>query len=562
MGYLLKVRPILAITVPTVTATAAPTATPRQSAATLTQLPGYDPAWGEPKRGGTMKTGIPNPLTAHRPITTSSGNETMVPPLYNALVRYDPWAATNSLIGDLAKSWEFSSDGLSLTFKLEDVEYDVRPPEPKRVPRATLQHVTGVSCPDGAKGYTAVINLNQVLARTLGVFFLMPMLDKGWIDWYVANHFDEMGLATPASFKFHAGTGAFVPEEFQTDIVTKSRRNPTYFREGLPLLDGIESYILKDFTTRFTALATGQIHWLGGASSALLPGQVAQAERDFPDRIVVHMGLHNWGSGIRFNLNRAPFNDRRVRQAFHLALDRNDWQLFQMYGSRSGALLTGYNGPYPSFWWGTPEEELKTWPGYRQPKDQDVVEANRLLDEVFGKGKRFDTTCISRNTQNFMNYCLFFKDQVKKKLGIEITMQPLEIPVQTTYIDACNFNVQGVNLQASDGDPDDRLVRYSWLYPLSSSNKCMLEGMTAAEPALQTEIQAMMEGEIGEMNQVKRAEMVRAIDKKLTQEMLNELSLGWILIFNGTTPNLKGYVLKATPAMMTLSVFERTWLAK
>ncbi|MBF8266708.1 MAG: peptide transporter substrate-binding protein [Dehalococcoidia bacterium] len=438
----------------------------------------------------------------------------------------------------------------------------MRPPEPKRVPRATLQHVTGVSCPDGAKGYTAVVSFNQVLARTLGVFYSVPMLDKGWIEWYVANHFDEMGTGTPVSFRFHTGTGAFAPLEFQPDVVTKTRRNPSYFREGLPLLDGIDSYILKDFTTRFTALATGQINWLGGASSALLPGQVSQAERDFPDRIAVHVGLHTWGSGIRFNLNRVPFNDRRVRQAIHLALDRNDWQLFQMYGSRSGALLTGLTEPYPSFWWGTPEDELRTWPGYRQPKDQDIMEANRLLDEVFGKGKRFETTCISRNSQNFMNYCLFLKDQVKKKLGIEITMQPLEQAVQTTYIDVCNFNVQGVNLQETQGDPDDRLLRYSWLYPLSSSNKCMLEGMTAAEPALQAEIQAMIEAQTGEMDRVKRAPMVRAIEKKLTQEMTFELSLGWILVFNGTTPDLKGYILTPTPAMMTLSVFERTWLAK
>ncbi|MBF8267184.1 MAG: peptide transporter substrate-binding protein [Dehalococcoidia bacterium] len=578
-----------ATAIPTVTATAAPTATPRQSAATLTQLPGYKPAWGQPQRGGIMKTGIPNPLSNVRPVTYSSGNETQITPLYNALVKYDPWAATSSLIGDLAKSWEFSGDGLSLTFKLEErvkfqdnpvvpadirggdftcedvqasVEYTVRPPEPKRAPKATLQHVTGVSCPDGAQGYTAVVNLSQMLARTLGVFFTMPMLDKGWIDWYVANHFDEMGTGSPASFKLAMGTGAFVPLEFQVDVVAKSRRNPSYFREGLPLLDGIDAFILKDFTTRFTALATGQINWLGGASSALLPGQVTQAERDFPDRIVVHMGLHNWGSGLWLNLNRVPFNDRRVRQAIELALDRNDWQLFQMYGSRSGAMLTGYNGPYPAFWWGTPEEVLKTWPGYRQPKDQDIAEANRLLDEVFGKGKRFSTTCLTRNTQNFMNYCLFFKDQMKKNLGIEVSMQPVEVAVMSTYTDACNFDIQGMNLRGGEGDPDDRLVQYSRAYPQSSAEKCKLEGITAAEPALQAEIQAMIEAQSGEFDQVKRAEMVRAIDKKLTLELIDSSPFGWIMIFNGTTPDLKGYTLTATPVMMTQTIFERVWLAK
>ncbi|MBF8268264.1 MAG: transporter peptide-binding protein [Dehalococcoidia bacterium] len=536
-----------------------------------------------------MKAGLPLGTSETRPITSIAQAETLLPPLYNALVRYDPWGGTNSLIGDLAKSWDISSDGLSLTFKLEEgvkfqanpvvpanirggdftcedvqasIEYIVRPPEPKRVPKATLQHVTGVSCPDGAQGYTAVVNLNRVLARTLGVFFTVPMLDKGWIDWYVANHFDEMGTGSPASYLLGMGTGAFAPLEWQPDIVAKSRRNPSYFREGLPVLDGIDTYVIKDFTTRFTALATGQINWLGGGSAAMLPGQVTQAERDFKDRIVVHMGLHTWSGGLKFNMNRAPFNDRRVRQAFHLALDRNDWQLFQMYGSRPGALLTGDNGPYPSFWWGTPEEELRTWPGYRQPKDQDIAEANRLLDEVFGKGKRFETTCISRNLQNFMNYCLFFKDQVKKTMGIEVTMQPVETAVLAVFMDVCNFNVQGINLEGSQGDPDDRLLKYSWLYPKSSSVKCMLEGMTAAEPALQTEIQAMIEAQTGELDRVKRTEMVRALDKKLTQELMFELSLGWIRVFNGTTPDLKGYTLRSVPGEMTETIFERVWLAK
>jgi len=31
-------------------------------------------------------------------------------------------------------------------------------------------------------------------------------------------------------------------------------------------------------------------------------------------------------------------------------------------------------------------EWIRTWPGYRQPKDEDIAEANRLMDEVFGQG--------------------------------------------------------------------------------------------------------------------------------------------------------------------------------
>ncbi|MBF8267872.1 MAG: peptide transporter substrate-binding protein [Dehalococcoidia bacterium] len=581
-----------ATAVPTVTATAAPTATPRQSASGLTQLPGYKPEWGQPQRGGIMKLGMPGPTAnLFRPSCVSAVGGTICANIYNQLLRYDPWVGMGSLIGDLARSWEFSGDLLTLTLKLEEgvrfhdnpvvpadirgdefvcedvqasIDYYLRPPEPRRTPGTQeLGHITGVSCPDGARGYTVVITFNQVLAKTLGSLTKdVSMLDKEWIDWYVANHPDELALFTNDAYRLAMGTGPMMPLEYQTDVVGKLRRNPAYFREGLPLLDGMDNYMLKDFTTRFTALATGQIHHFGAGTSAMLPGQVAQAERDFKDRIVVYSTLHTFpGGDAMLNLNRAPYNDRRVRQAINLAINRDDWLLFKMIGTRPSAVLMGYNGPYPQFDWGTPEEELKTWPGIRQPKDQDIAEANRLLDEVFGKGKRFDTTCVTRSAQNYMDWCLFFGDQIKKNLGIGLTMRPMETVVLSTYVDVCNYDVNGATGGATTGDPDARLYKYSWDYEQVLGPKCNLEGMTAAEPALQAEVQAMIAAQTIELDPVKRAQIVRAIDKKLTLEMMHDIMFGWSEIYYGTTPNVKGYTLAGFPVFL-YSIGERTWLAK
>jgi len=323
----------------------------------------------------------------------------------------------------------------------------------------------------------------------------------------------------------------------------------------------MDSYYLKDFTTRFTALATGQIHWFGSGSSSMLPGQVEQAERDFKGKIVLHSTLHTFPMGARFNLGRAPYNDRRVRQAINLAINRDDWLLFKTAGTRPMARLVGYMEPYPDFYWGTPEEVLRTWPGIRQPKDQDIAEANRLLDEVFGKGKRFNTTCQTRNNQNYMDSCLFFADQVKKNLGIGVTMNAMEVAAWTPLLDVCNYDMQGNVLSTTEADPDSTIIKYSWLYPKVTSGKCNLEGITSAEPVLQAEIQAMLEAETSEQDRAKRAEIVRAIDKKLTLEMMEEIHFGWIVLVYGTTPDVKGYTLAGFP-VFTYSIFERTWLAK
>ena len=39
---------------------------------------------------------------------------------HNTLIRFDSWAGLNSIIPDLAKSWEWSSDDLHLTMKPEE----------------------------------------------------------------------------------------------------------------------------------------------------------------------------------------------------------------------------------------------------------------------------------------------------------------------------------------------------------------------------------------------------------------------------------------------------------
>ncbi|MBI2001991.1 MAG: hypothetical protein HYS69_12525, partial [candidate division NC10 bacterium] len=67
----------------------------------------------------------------------------------------------------------------------------------------------------------------------------LVMLDKEYIEWLNTEHPDGMRAATPVTFRWQTGSGAFMPVEYQVDVIAKERRNPTYFREGLPLVDGL-----------------------------------------------------------------------------------------------------------------------------------------------------------------------------------------------------------------------------------------------------------------------------------------------------------------------------------
>ena len=588
---------------PTVTSTPVPEATPGEGVSDLTRLPGYNPEWGEPVRGGILKLGIPQSPSSFRPNCSAGIYGPMCSSIYNYLLRYDPWVprgqVPGNLRGDLLSTWSFSSDGLDLSVTLQEgvlfqdnpevpatfnggqiagdeftcedllasMDYDIRPPEDeiRRSDDAHLQHYIETTCPDGPLGHTAVIHFDKVLGKTLSRLARgVAVFDTQWIEWYTDREEnptpDAMGRANPTSFKLGTGYGPNLPVEYQADVVSKLRRNPTYWRDGLPLLDGMDNFILKDYTTRFTALATGQIHWYGAGSSSLQPGQIQQAVRDFPDRIAMHETAYSFSFGMaKINLTRPPFDDRRVRYAMRLAVDLDEWIIFQSAGpGYDRAIFQGYVAPHQLYPWGTPEDELRTWPGLRQPKDQDIAEANRLLDEVFGEGNRFSAGCITRNTQNYIDACLFFADQMSRHLDIDVSLQPVELAILSNFTDVCNYDLQASAMLSSEGDPDFGLIDFSDSFAQSTSNQCHLDGMKATEPELQAQMQALVDAQHIELDTAARYAIVREFNELATLEMVNSIPFGWLNLFYGTTTNLGGYTLVGFPKD-TYSVFERTW---
>ena len=282
--------------------------------------PGYKPEWGQPRTGGILKYGGSHQFIGHDPNYGHTFEGPQFLPIYNSLLRFDPWVGpaggAGAIEGDLAESWALSKDGLSLTFNLrkgvkfqdnpnlpaaikdkvsgddfvcEDakasIEFAVNPPKPIQHIniRAALNHFKSATCSDGPRGHTLVVEFTDALAKTLSAFAgaggMPNNMDKDFIDYIVEKCVMCLDETTSENYLWSTGTGPFVPVEYEMDVITKLRRNPTYFREGLPLLDGMDQYVMKDFTARFTALVTGQIHYFGEGSASLLPGQVAEAAR-------------------------------------------------------------------------------------------------------------------------------------------------------------------------------------------------------------------------------------------------------------------------------------------
>jgi peptide/nickel transport system substrate-binding protein len=88
--------------------------------------------------------------------------------------------------------------------------------------------------------------------------------------------------------------------------------------------------------------------------------------------------LQTSGNSIYMKQDRPPFNDIRVRRATHLAIDRQGLLKTVTFGA--GAINPPGGLALHAF--SLPLEELVKLPGWRQPKDQDLAEAKRLLAEA------------------------------------------------------------------------------------------------------------------------------------------------------------------------------------
>ena len=567
--------------------------------------PGYDPAWGEPRTGGTFIFGSNRDNTDFSPSTIGGcyahgcWNELA----YNSLFRVDPWVGLGTFEGDLAESWEMSADGSILTIELHEgvtfynnpnlpaevagkvngdafvcedavatFERMARPPEweaPRLTrTRAMFSHLGELNCPDGPRGLTFELNFTEPRASTLSTLSRgLAMLDKDWIEWLHSHEANIMREETPDNFTWQSGTGAFIPESINVSVSSEWVANPDYWRTGLPLLDRYENVVIKDPGTRFTALATNKVQFYGEGSYGFTSGQAEQALRDFPETIVVNPQMNMWARVIYFNAAGPPFNDWKAREAVHLAVDREEWRAFRQV--RVGdAVLEGTRMAYsvpPGTYFAPSEEELMSWPGWRQPKDEDFALANQLLDEVFGPGERPTMECLAPTPQQSdIDACLFVMDQLTKNVDWEVTSDFMDSSAAYEKRDNNNFTLTlgSGTVSTATGDPDDSYPNtfLKEFVSVSYGAKASLEAMWEAQPENMQMLDDMIRGQSRELDPVKRRELFRTLEDFLRTEVHSYHDmLGWTNIFPSWRVEAKGIKGYDLYSFTKGTMWERVW---
>lgn len=266
---------------------------------------------------------------------------------YEALVHNIPGEGAPSTwteVGpELAESWESSPDNLTLTFKLRSgVKWQNRPPINGREfdaedVVATWERYESAETPNNK--FTNSNNLNPE-APIIGMTAIDPQtleIKLARPATYIFQRLStmitgELGSVYPKEAgdtfdpeKDQIGTGPWMLERFTPSVELVYTRNPDYW--GDVYLDELQFPVIPEYSTRLAQFRTGAL-----STAVVTPEDMIPTKNDVPALTMnqITLATNSTGNVMRFgwlpiNGKPSPFLDIRLRQALHLAVNRDEF---------------------------------------------------------------------------------------------------------------------------------------------------------------------------------------------------------------------------------------------
>lgn len=350
----------------------------------LLAIPVHHPAWAAAPT--TLIWGRSGDVfTLDIPLSTDTQSTMVATQLYNTLTRAKP--SQVEVEPDLATSWSTSPDGLIWTFKLrKGVTFQDGTPFNAEAVKFNIDRWADPKNPYRPKGGTfeawddfmadAYRDSRVVDPATVQIVLKTPNAPM-----LAALSAISFGFASPQSIKRYGGegvtqhpvgTGPFRFVEWVRDDHVTVDANPSYFRRGLPRVPRVVFKVIKDNSARFLALKAGEVQVM-----ELPNADDVKIARSDPNFKVAFRPAFNSG-WLRFNMNLPLFQDRRIREAVAVAINRQAIVegLYGGYGQVSDQML-------PPVMWGR-SANLKGSPF-------DPNRAKQLLSEAsYPNGFSFD----------------------------------------------------------------------------------------------------------------------------------------------------------------------------
>ena len=429
------------------TPTTGPAATP-----TATAMPLPSPtatATPSPKRGGTLVLrntfDLPT-LDIHAQLAAQVSSA--LGGVYESLIAQDE-SSPQTLVPSLAETWKFSGDGKTLTFTLrKNVVFHDGSSFDGTDAKASIDHFIDptVTSPRGGSLTRPFIASTELTdPHTLVVHLKAPNVAvlQALASRWVAIMPEELIKDKAKREQNAVGTGPFILKTYQKGVSFEWTQNTKYWNANLPYLEGVKFAIIMDDAAAQAALTTGAL-MAAGASDL----ENAKTLKDATNgHLIQRLTPGQYPSMVLLNTQRKPFDDVRVRKAIFLALDRKEigerarGNLYEM-----GYLHAGIYGDYA-----LPMDELLKTPGFRQPKDQDIAEAKKLLSDA-GFPTGFSTTVLARMGSGLPEDAQVVVPQLEK-IGITSKLEVIEATSGLARVQRFDYDIDVQGLSQLTTDP-------------------------------------------------------------------------------------------------------------
>lgn len=292
-----------------------------------------------------------------------------------AFAMYEPLFVQNRGSGELdprlATEWATSDDGLTVTFTLRDgVTWSDGQPftaddvvfsmELAKANLGSFDYATAITATSPTSVQITLEEPNSQAVYLLGAQLIVPQ--HIWKD--VPNPL-EFTNENPVA------TGPFTEvAQFDTQVYEVDR-NPDYWDEGKPYIQGVRVPAFPSNDSVQLALANGEIDW----ADVFVP-DIANTYVSRAPEMSCYWFPPIWGTAqLYLNTTKAPFDDPNVRKAISMAINREQIIDVAMNGYASLPDSTGI-GPRYASWKADDSAALGDW------TQLDIEAAKKMLDEA------------------------------------------------------------------------------------------------------------------------------------------------------------------------------------
>ena len=231
------------------------------------------------------------------------------------------------------------------------------------------------------------------------------------------------------------GNGPYLLKEWRPNQRIVVARNPFYWDAGAVKLDEIHFFDTSDIPGEERTFRTGQLD----KTYELPNAKIDVYRREYPESLHIepYLGVYFY----RCNVTRPPLNDKRVRRALALAIDRESLVKNVVHGGQEPAYAVSYPGT----------------DGYlpRARLEGDVAEARRLLAEAgYPDGRGCPSIELLYNSsENHRAIAEAIQQMWRRDLGVDITLRNEDWKVFLDSEHTQNYTLERAGWIADYTDP-------------------------------------------------------------------------------------------------------------